>query len=211
MVLARTRAVLVAVGPVAAELVACGAVAGAPFAERLAPRRAGRNARSAARVGLRIFAVFVGRPLGVGEVRAFGFGLFAGRCQRHADDDAARHVRQIAGAEGHAAEHAAGPRGRARNRVEGREILRNALALFLVGGVEQPQQQEERHHRGHEVGIRNFPAAAMGRVVALLDALDDDDWMIAFVGHYCPVCGSAHEYAPMRADLQGGPGCTLFA
>jgi hypothetical protein len=51
----------------------------------------------------------------------------------------------------------------------------------------------------------------VGRVVALFDALDDDDWMIAFVGHSDPVCGSARKYAPMRADLQGGPGLKIFA
>ena len=43
------------------------------------------------------------------------------------------------------------------------------------GGVDQPHQQEEGHHRGHEVGIGDFPGAAvMAAMPALLDALDDD-------------------------------------
>ena len=41
---------------------------------------------------------------------------------------------------------------------------------------DEPHDEEEGHHRGHEVGIRHLPRAAMvAAVPALLDLLDDDD------------------------------------
>ena len=42
-----------------------------------------------------------------------------------------------------------------------REIVGQALALVLRGRAEQPQQQEEGHHGGHEIGIGDFPGAAV--------------------------------------------------
>ena len=55
-----------------------------------------------------------------------------------------------------------------------REIVGDALALLFLRGAEQPQQQEERHHRGDEVGIGDLPRTAM--VAAFDDGhlLDDD-------------------------------------
>ncbi|MCW0462798.1 hypothetical protein NB717_003866 [Xanthomonas sacchari] len=55
------------------------------------------------------------------------------------------------------------------------EVFGDRRALFLGGGRHQPQHQEERHHRGHEVGIGHLPRAAV--VAAALDLLDpaDDD------------------------------------
>jgi hypothetical protein len=57
----------------------------------------------------------------------------------------------------------------------GREIVGDAALLFGGGGVDQPHQQEEGHHRGDEVGIGDFPGAAvMAAVSALLDFLDGE-------------------------------------
>src|SRR5471032_2813648 len=57
----------------------------------------------------------------------------------------------------------------------GGEIISDATLLFGGGGVDQPHQQEERHHRGHEVGIGDFPGAAvMTAMPAFFDSLDDD-------------------------------------
>ena len=73
-----------------------------------------------------------------------------------------------------AAQHAAGARHGLGDGL-GREIIGDAALLLRRGGVDQPHQQEERHHRGHEVGIGDFPGAAMmAAMPALLDAFDDD-------------------------------------
>ena len=34
-------------------------------------------------------------------------------------------------------------------------------SLFFIGGPEEPHQQKERHHRRHEIGIGDFPCAAV--------------------------------------------------
>ena len=73
-----------------------------------------------------------------------------------------------------AAQHAAGA-GHGLGDGLRREIIGDAALLFGRGGVDQPHQQEEGHHRGDEVGIGDFPGAAMmAAMPALLDALDDD-------------------------------------
>jgi hypothetical protein len=42
------------------------------------------------------------------------------------------------------------------------EVVGQPFALLLGGRVQEPHQQEERHHRGDEIGIGYFPRAAMG-------------------------------------------------
>jgi len=49
--------------------------------------------------------------------------------------------------------------------------IRRAHVLLLR---HQPHDQEEGHHRGHEVGIGDLPGTAVGCMRRLLDALDDD-------------------------------------
>jgi hypothetical protein len=80
-----------------------------------------------------------------------------------------------------AAERLAGAGGRVRHQVVGAEIVGESFTLVLGRGVEQPHQQEERHHRGDEIGVRDLPGAA---VVAALDdfiLLDDDSALGAFL------------------------------
>jgi hypothetical protein len=63
-----------------------------------------------------------------------------------------------------------------------REIIGDAALLLGRGRVDQPHQQEKRHHRGDEIGVRNLPGAAMvGMAAGFLDPLDDDG---AFAGHF---------------------------
>ena len=82
-----------------------------------------------------------------------------------------------------AAQHAAGT-GHGLGDGLGREIVGDAALLFRGGGVDQPHQQEEGHHRGHEVGIGDFPGAAvMAAMPALLDALDNDRVVAGHVAH----------------------------
>src|SRR5690606_24201753 len=84
--------------------------------------------------------------------------------------------------DGAAAKHAAGARQAAADGG-GREIVGHAFFLLVGRDVQQPQKQEEGHHRGHEVGIGDFPRAAVMRMFALLDLLDDD-WAFALCrGH----------------------------
>src|SRR5690606_20645734 len=42
-----------------------------------------------------------------------------------------------------------------------REIIGDPAFLFRRCGIDQPHQEEERHHRGDEVGVGHFPGAAM--------------------------------------------------
>jgi hypothetical protein len=64
-----------------------------------------------------------------------------------------------------------------------REVVGDALFLFGAGAVEQPHQQEEGHHRGHEVGIGDLPGAAMVAAADHLLDLLDDDRLFAADGH----------------------------
>jgi len=56
--------------------------------------------------------------------------------------------------------------------------------LFERGGVEQPHQQEECHHRRDEIGVRHLPRAA---VVAPFDHLvasyDDSGFVTLSAAH----------------------------
>ena len=67
------------------------------------------------------------------------------------------------------------------------EVAADTGLLFHGCAREQSQQQEERHHRGHEVSIGDLPGAV------LLDLLDDDDRMVVpgFRLGYVPRVNSA--------------------
>ncbi len=47
------------------------------------------------------------------------------------------------------------------NRDGRREVVGQPFLLLFGGRVEQPHQQEEGHHGGHEVRIGDFPCATM--------------------------------------------------
>ena len=67
-----------------------------------------------------------------------------------------------------------GAGGAAAERIGRREIVREAAALVVRRGVQQPHQQEEGHHRRDEIGIGDLPGAAMVPVAGRLLTLDDD-------------------------------------
>ena len=48
------------------------------------------------------------------------------------------------------------------------------MALFISGHIQQPEQQEECHHGGHEIGIRDLPGATMVAAAALDDFFDNN-------------------------------------
>ena len=106
--------------------------------------------------------------LGLAVLRAAG----RPQLERHARLSSARCHRS-GRRNGCAAEQPAGATGRIRHR-RWREIFRDSLFLVLCSGVQKPEQQKERHHRRYEVGIGDFPSAAMMGVAALDDFLDDD-------------------------------------
>src|SRR5438132_5686745 len=64
------------------------------------------------------------------------------------------------------------------------EEVGNALLVAFGGGAQQPHEQEEGHHRRHEVGIGNLPGAAVMAMPAAADALDDDGLeLLGITGH----------------------------
>src|SRR4029079_12640268 len=64
----------------------------------------------------------------------------------------------------------------------GLEVVRNALEVALGRRAEEPHQQEERHHRSHEVGVRDLPGPAVMRMRLLLLA-PYDNRALGVVGH----------------------------
>ena len=119
------------------------------------PRSAGCCARCSAPMRLRrcvgVLLVRLGRRHGVRRHDAHGAAV----------GDQRALVERRAAAERLAAARLARP-----STAVGREIIGEAAPLFLGGGVDQPHQQEERHHGGDEIGVGDLPGAA---VVAALD------------------------------------------
>ena len=72
------------------------------------------------------------------------------------------------------------------------------LDVLLHGN--EPHDHEERHHRGHEVGERHLPRAAVVAGVAALLLLDDDDVLRC---RSCPVtaCAPCRPYGRDRRRL----------
>lgn len=58
---------------------------------------------------------------------------------------------------------------------------RQRLQFFLFERCEDPEEQEECHHRSHEVCVGNFPGTAMVPMTAFLDYSVDDDRTFVFV------------------------------
>src|SRR5690349_15270148 len=69
------------------------------------------------------------------------------------------------------------------------EVPGNGL-LRLLALADDPHDEEERHHRRHEVGIRHLPRAAMMSMMRGGGLLDDDDRLIAGA-HAAAACGAA--------------------
>ena len=90
-----------------------------------------------------------------------------------------------------------------------REIIGDALALLLGRRAEQPQQQEERHHRGHEIGIGDLPRAAVMAAMPL-----DIDLLEMILGGWLVPCGaraaiSVPLLAPQAVEHLGEAGLVL--
>ena len=82
------------------------------------------------------------------------------------------------------------------------EVLGDAFQRVLAGRAQQPHQQEEGHHRRHEVGIGNLPGATVVAMRSLLDPLDDD--RLGFLGGR-----TRHGLRPLLLDVAfqlGKPG-----
>ena len=81
-----------------------------------------------------------------------------------------------------------------------------------IGGVDQPHDEKERHHRRHEVGIGNLPGAAMVAIMPAAMALDDDDFvlavMMAFVLAHASTLPTVSAQAAMRVTRMESPNST---
>jgi hypothetical protein len=104
-------------------------------------------------------------------------------------------VRRVAGA-------AAAEQRHLERRVE---EVGDALLVALGRRAEQPHQEEERHHRRHEIGVRDLPGAAVLVVAAFPDALDDDG--LELLGVTCHFSGSSTRRTRARAAGGRFPPC----
>ena len=68
--------------------------------------------------------------------------------------------------------------GRAVGQPQRIEVVGDLRQHLLVGGVDQPHDQEERHHRRHEVGVGDLPHAALVRGLLALAAPANDDELV---------------------------------
>ena len=76
--------------------------------------------------------------------------------------------------------------------------------LNLLAGVEQPEDDEERHHGGDEIGIGDFPGAAVMAAVATFFLEDDDG--ASFVHVF--LAGDAQRWQrrrPLASSADGKP------
>src|SRR5690606_513981 len=85
------------------------------------------------------------------------------------------------------------------------EIARHRSPRFLIGGVDQPHDEEEAHHGGHEIGKGDLPGAAvMAFLVIVAAAAHDDDLMPALVRgsvHQAITSRSAADHSAMRVSI----------
>src|SRR5690606_7513908 len=63
------------------------------------------------------------------------------------------------------------------------EVVRDSVALLIRRDIQKPEQQKKSHHRGHEIGISDFPGAAV-MAAAFFDGLFNDDVAGFFFGHF---------------------------
>ena len=82
------------------------------------------------------------------------------------------------------------------------EVARDDRLGVLVGGADDPQHQEERHHRRHEIGEGDLPGAAVVLLLVAATALDDDDlgMRVLFHGASLP----RQRFDQIRPRLQRG-------
>src|SRR5690606_1999768 len=67
------------------------------------------------------------------------------------------------------------------HQLDGIEIAGDRGLGFLIGGIDEPHDEEEGHHGGHEIGIGNLPHAAMMAVMVVMPATaNNDDLTLGF-------------------------------
>ena len=99
---------------------------------------------------------------------------------------------------GMAAERLAGAGGACDSMAIGAEVVGEALALVLGGGVQQPHQQEERHHGGDEIGVGDLPGAAVMAALGDLVFFDDNLALGALLAML-----ARHVYLPEAGRMTG--------
>ena len=83
----------------------------------------------------------------------------------------------------------ADPGRRTREEANGPPLLERARiaevcrhrCLDLRALADDPHHQEERHHRGDEVGVRHLPRPTVVAVLGVPGFLDDDDWLVLHI------------------------------
>jgi len=79
------------------------------------------------------------------------------------------------------------------------EVARNRRLCFLIGCIDEPHDQKERHQCCHEVGIGDLPdTAVMPFFLAMPAPSDDNDFPLDFR----PIAVSAHATASFKASDQ---------
>ncbi len=67
------------------------------------------------------------------------------------------------------------------HQLDGVEIAGNRCLGFLIGGIDEPHDEEEGHHCSHEVGIGDLPHATMMAVMVVVPApANNDDLTFGF-------------------------------
>src|SRR5207249_4352762 len=116
------------------------------------------------------------------------------------DDDVLRHHLRLARLR---LVHVAGDHRAAAQHARAPEVLRDLLAEPHVGLRQQPEHDEERHHRGHEVRVGDLPRAAVVRGVALLLPADDDARLRVLGGGHQPAAAFTARQAASVSSLDG--------
>ena len=73
------------------------------------------------------------------------------------------------------------------------EVLGDSRFLIARRAAQEPQEQEEGHHRRREVGQGDLPGAAVVPVSVLFDLSDNDGLGFAHAAWFCSAAASSVE------------------